>query len=80
METEDNKEILENKFMTNFGMTIDQFERLDYEKQEELIKKVAKLRYKLEKKENKLHSKFNIRELFTYYPIFTKTLGKRKNK
>lgn len=79
METEDKtKEILENKFMTNFGMTIDQFERLDFETQEQLIKKVAKLRHKMEKKAK--NAQFRFGEVFTYYPIFAKTANKRKRK
>ena len=37
---------LESNFMDNFGMTLDQFERLDYYDQENIIKKVALLQYK----------------------------------
>ena len=67
---------LERNFVDNFGMTLDQFERLDYYDQENIIKKVALLQYKM-KKLNK-RSKINLNELFTKYPIFTKTIDKRK--
>ena len=71
MELEDNnKEIFENKFMNSFGMTIDQFERLDFEKQEELIKKVTMLNRR------KKHL-FKLKELLERYPIFKKTKEKR---
>ena len=67
---------LESNFMDNFGMTLDQFERLDYYEQEALIKKVALLQYKMRKL--KKRSNFNLNEIFTRYPIFKKTLDKRK--
>jgi len=69
---------LEQKFMDYFGMTIDQFERLDFYEQEELVKKVAILKHKRNKNKG-LYSKFRFGEIFTYYPIFAKTLKKRKN-
>ena len=69
---------LERKFMDNFGMTIDQFERLDFDEQEALIHKVSLLKHKMKKKEQGIHSKFNFGEIFTYYPIFSKTLKKRR--
>ena len=67
---------LESNFMDNFGMTLDQFERLDYYDQENIIKKVALLQYKM-KKLNK-RSKINVDELFTKYPIFTKTMKQKR--
>lgn len=72
------KEILEEKFVDNFGMTIDQFERLDFEVQEEIIKKVLILNKKMKKKQSRLHFKRKFGEIFTYYPIFTKTKDKEK--
>ena len=71
MEIEDNNEVFENKFMNNFGMTIDQFERLDYENQENLIKKVIMLN------KRKKHL-FKIKEILKHYPIFKKTTEKEK--
>ena len=68
---------LESTFVDNFGMTLDQFERLDYIDQENLIKKVALLQYKM-KKLDKRKSKFNINEIFTKYPIFTKTIKNKR--
>ena len=67
------KEIFENNFLDNFGMTIDQFERLDYDVQEEIIKRFLILNKK--KKKNKLHSN----DILNYYPIFSKVFKKRKN-
>ena len=64
-------------FVDNFGMTIDQFERLDYYEQKKLIEKVALLNHKRRKIKDS-HIKFKFSELFTHYPIFTKTLKKRK--
>ena len=72
MKIEDNnKEIFENKFMNSFGMTIDQFERLDFEKQEELIKKVTMLN-------RKKKYLFKLKEILERYPIFKKTSEERK--
>lgn len=68
----------ERKFTDNFGMTIDQFERLDFDVQEELIKKVVKLRTKIKKKEKRRISKLKLGEILSYYPIFEKTSDKRK--
>ena len=68
----------ERKFTDNFGMTIDQFERLDFDVQEELIKKVVKLRAKIKKKEKRQISKLKLGEILSYYPIFEKTSDKRK--
>ena len=58
---------LERNFIDDFGMTIDQFEKLDFYDQEKLVEKVSKY--------NKKKKKF-----LKHYPIFTKTLEKRKIK
>ena len=68
-----NPHSLERKFIDYFGMTLDQFERLDFDKQEELIKKVAKLRHKIKNNE----SKFCLKEFLTCYPIFKKTISNK---
>ena len=73
-----NPDSFEKRFIDNFGMTIDQFERLDFYEQENLIKKVAQLQYKIKKNEKKINKKFKIKEILFYYPIFTKTSEKRK--
>lgn len=67
------KEVLETKFMDSFGMTLDQFERLDFEVQEELIEKVNYIN----KKTKKEKIKFNINEILSYYPIFKKIVKKK---
>ena len=73
---EDNtKEILENQFMDNFGMTLDQFERLDFETQDALIKKALILNKK--KKRLAETKKINLKEVLSYYPIFRKVLKKK---
>ena len=67
---------IESTFVDNFGMTLDQFERLDYLEQEILIKRVAKLHAKMKKLNKK--SNFDINDVFTKYPIFTKTIKKKR--
>ncbi len=69
---ENTPDSIERKFMDSFGMTIDQFERLDFDEQEILIKKVIFYN----RKRNK--AKFKLKEIFTHYPIFAKTLKKKK--
>ena len=61
----------ERNFVDNFGMSMDQFERLDYDEQEVLIDKVARLN-------NKKKHLLSLKELFKHYPIFEKTRDKRK--
>ena len=73
---ESNPHSLESNFMDNFGMTLDQFERLDYYEQEALIKKAALLQSKMKKL--KKRSNFNLNEIFTRYPIFTKTIKNKR--
>ena len=67
---------LESNFMDNFGMTLGEFERLNYVDQENIIKKVALLQYKMRKLNKK--SKINLNEVFARYPIFMKTLNKKR--
>ena len=73
---ESNPYSLESSFMDNFGMTLGEFEKLDYCDQENIIKKVALLQYKMRKL--KKRSDFNVDEIFSRYPIFTKTMKKRR--
>lgn len=73
---ESNPYSLESSFMDNFGMTLGEFERLNYVDQENIIKKVALLQYKMRKLNKK--SKINLNEVFARYPIFTKTLNKKR--
>ena len=75
MESDYNQnDTLENEFVDYFGMTIDQIERLDYDVQEEIIKKVIKIRKKIGNKKN-----IKFKEIIKHYPIFKKTLSKRKS-
>ena len=71
---EEEKSFLENKFVDYFQMSIDQFDDLDLETQEELIKKALILRKKVKKLESKLNSKKRFSEVISG---FTKDL-KRK--
>ena len=64
----------EEKFKYYFGMTVEEFEQLDFYIQELLVKKVAILKHK-----SKNSSKERFGEIFNYYPIFAKTLKKRKS-
>ena len=63
----DNIVEFERSFLDDFGMTIDQFEKLDFYDQEKLVEKLSKYNKKKKK-------------LLNHYPIFTKTLEKRKIK
>ncbi len=65
---------IEQIFKNYFGMTIEEFEQLDFYIQELLVKKVAVLKHKSNK-----NSKGRFGEIFNYYPIFAKTLKKRKS-
>ena len=60
----------ERTFVDDFGMSIDQFERLDFEEQEKLINKVTRLNRK----------KSYLAKLRALYPIFDKTKEKKKIK
>ncbi|MBR3661031.1 MAG: hypothetical protein IKN63_03905 [Bacilli bacterium] len=46
------REIVERSFIDFYGMTIEEFCRLELDKQEELILKVSKLRNKIKNKES----------------------------
>lgn len=63
------KEMLkyERNFIDEFGMTIDQFERLELDEQSDLIKKVA------------ISNKFK-KKMYKRYPNFTKVIEKNKIK
>ena len=71
---------VEEDFMDYFNMTMEEFENLDYYTQEELIRKVSKLRNKLKKTEQGVHAKYRFGELFAYYPIETEKNIKEKIK
>ena len=75
----ENKELLEYNFLKYLGMTLDQFEKLDFEVQNQLIKKVMKLEEKQKNKKQKIHIKNVIDDIFNYYPIFEKVTKKRKS-
>ena len=74
------EKIVERKFMDYFGMTVEQFDELDFDTQQELIQKVAKLRNKMKRKEKGVRAKFRFGEIFTYYPIENKENRKEKIK
>ena len=75
------KEIIERKFIDYFGMTVEQFDELESDKQEELIQKAAKLRSKMKNTKHKgLHSKYRYDDIYTYYPIKTRETIKEKIK
>lgn len=63
------EEIIERKFMDYFQMTPDQFDELDFDTQEKLIRKAVILRKKTKKLEDKIHSKYRFGEIFTYFPM-----------
>lgn len=63
----DNIVEFERSFLDDFGMTIDQFEKLDFDDQEKLVEKVSKYNKKKKK-------------LLNHYPIFAKTFEKNKIK
>ena len=69
----DDMEEFERSFVDSFGMTMDQFERLDFSEQEDLIDRVTKLN---RKRENLL----NLKRLFKHYPIFRKVNEKKFKK
>lgn len=65
---------IEQIFKNYFGMTVEEFEQLSFLEQELLVKKVTILKHKSDKS-----SKVRFGEIFNYYPIFAKTLNKRKS-
>ena len=81
LETDDKtKEMIEKKFVDYFQMTVDQFNKLEFDIQEQLIRKALWLQKKEKKLYSKENSKFRMGEIFTYFPIFTKDSSKIKRK
>ena len=58
------REIIEGQFIDYFNMTIEQFERLDYYSQKELINRGINLRKKQIKLKDKLYEKNRFEEIF----------------